>query len=166
MTDVDAARESLYRRTAWVDDRLATLAWWTDPELLAVLGAGLAGLFPESRPSLIAGVQSSGYLLAPLVATHWGVGMLAVQKLPQPDGSILLATLEEPVTGARWPRPGDRVLLVDDVVETGAQAAAVRDLVVGRGAHWVGAAVMVAYRARPDLGVRALASVDDLRRRA
>lgn len=164
MTDeVDVARELLTRRTVWAGDRLATLAWWTDPELLRALGPGLAALFPSVRPSLTAGVQSSGYLLAPLVAAHLGVGMLAVQKQPQQDGSMLLATLEETGGVEGRPRRGDAVLLVDDVIETGAQVAAVRNVVLECEAEWLGAAVMVAYRPRPDLGVKALVTMEELR---
>ncbi len=37
----------------------------------------------------------------------------------------------------------DRVLMVDDWIETGAQATAVRALVTDAGADWVGVAVMV-----------------------
>ncbi|HIW63191.1 MAG TPA: hypothetical protein H9881_12085 [Candidatus Stackebrandtia excrementipullorum] len=164
MSEATAAAAALLTRcTAWAEDRLATLAWWTDAELLRALGPGLAALFPSARPTLIAGVQSSGYLLAPLVAMQRGVGMLAVQKQPQPDGSILLATLDDVGGVAGRPRTGDRVLLVDDVVETGAQVAAVKDLVVDSGAEWLGAAVMVAYQPRPDLGVESLTTVACLR---
>jgi adenine phosphoribosyltransferase len=38
---------------------------------------------------------------------------------------------------------GDRVVLVDDWIETGNQAAAVRDMVLECGAAWAGCAVMV-----------------------
>jgi adenine phosphoribosyltransferase len=56
-------------------------------------------------------------------------------------------------------RPGDRVLLVDDWIETGAQAVAVRDLVADAEAEWVGAAVIVdamPAELRRRLNVRAL----------
>ena len=56
--------------------------------------------------------------------------------------------------------PGDRVLLVDDWIETGTQAAACRRLVELAGAEWVGAAVVVDGleddARRADLRVRSL----------
>lgn len=151
------ARDAVRDATVWDGDRLATLEWWTDPGVLTRLGPGLRALFPEAVPTWVVGVQSSGYLLAPLVALELGVGMLGVQKLPEPDGTIRLATAPDAVA------PGDSVLLVDDVVESGAQAAAVRDMLVGAGASWLGVATMVTYRERPDLGVRALFDIEQLR---
>lgn len=154
---VDAARRRLRETTVWHGDRLATLHWWADAELLRLVGPALAGLHPDAPVNLVAGVQSSGFLLAPLVAGRFGTGMLGIQKLPEPDGTITLAT------AAGMPGPGDAVLLVDDVVETGAQALAVRDLVVDAGARWLGAAVMVAYRDIPELTLRSLVHIDELR---
>ncbi|HZE37516.1 MAG TPA: phosphoribosyltransferase family protein [Stackebrandtia sp.] len=150
------AADLLRRTTVWRDGRLATLHWWSDPGLLAALGPALAGLRSGARPTVVAGVQSSGFLLAPLVAVHLGVGMLGVQKLPR-DGGFTLATAEG------CPARGDRVLLVDDVVETGAQAGAVRDLVLSAGAEWLGMSALVAYRPFPSLGLRALCDIDSLR---
>lgn len=177
MTDpldpIATAARLLRERTGWVGDRLATLAWWTDPDLLRVLGPALAGLAADRRPTLVAGVQSSGYLLAPLVATQLGVGMLGIQKQPQADGMILLATVEQTraagdaTSSTELVLPGrptadDRVLLVDDVVETGAQAAAVRDLVTTVGATWLGVAAMVSYQPEVDLDVLALTTIGEL----
>lgn len=157
MTAVEAARRRLRETTVWSGDRLATLHWWDDARLLRLLGPALAALHPHARVDVVAGAQSSGYLLAPLVATSLGTGMLGVQKLSEPDGSIRLATADS------MPAPGARVLLVDDVVETGAQALAVRDLVLSAGAIWLGTAVMVAYRDVPELNLKALVHIDELR---
>ncbi|ADD45849.1 phosphoribosyltransferase [Stackebrandtia nassauensis DSM 44728] len=157
MTAAEAARRRLRETTVWSGDRLATLHWWSDAELLRLLGPALAELHAPSEANLVAGAQSSGYLLAPLTATTLGVGMLGIQKLPRPDGSITLATATE------MPGPGDRVLLVDDVVETGAQALAIRDLVTSTGAEWLGAAAMVTYRDVPGLNLKALVHIDELR---
>ena len=158
---VTTARRRLASATVWRDDRLATLAWWSDADLLAALGPGLAAMATTigPPPTVVAGVQSSGYLLAPLVAVELGVGMLGIQKLTGPD-HITLATDVDALS------PHDRVLLVDDVLETAAQARAVRDLVRSRGAALSGVAVLVAYRRVPDLDVTALWGVDELYRHA
>lgn len=157
MSAIEAARRRLRETTVWSGDRLATLHWWADAELLRLLGPALAELHPGAPVNLVAGVQSSGFLLAPLAAGHLGVGMLGIQKLPQPDGTITLAT------ATAMPGPADAVLLVDDVVETGAQALAVRDLVTDAGARWLGTAVMVAYRDVAELNLKALVHIDELR---
>jgi adenine phosphoribosyltransferase len=157
---VAAARRRLIEVTAWRGDHeLATLEWWRDAQLLAALGPGLAALYDGPPPTVVAGVQSSGFLLAPLVAVRLGVGMLGVQKLPQPDGSITLAT------AAGCPAAGERVLLVDDVVESAAQAHAVRQLVVAAGAQWAGMVTMVTYQEQPELNLRSLVDIAQLYRR-
>jgi adenine/guanine phosphoribosyltransferase-like PRPP-binding protein len=62
--------------------------------------------------------------------------------------------------------PDDRVLLVDDWAEKGAQAAAVRELVQQCGAEWLGVSLVVDQRAadaRSGLGrVTALVQADEL----
>lgn len=152
VTAADRARELLRERTVHAGDRIATLHWWRDPELLALLGPALASLVPEDT-EVIAGAQSSGYLLGPLVATHLGLGFIGVQKRPEPDGMITLAVAEGMI------RPGERVLLVDDLVDTGAQAAAVRGLLVHHGATWLGVRALLALcppDVAEDLGLVAL----------
>ncbi len=151
------ARAAVQSATVWDGDRLATLKWWAEPAVLSSLGAGLRALFRDAAPTWVVGVQSSGYLLAPLVAVEAGVGMLGVQKLPEPDGTIRLATAPDALA------PGDSVLLVDDVVESGAQAAAVRSMLERAGGRWLGVAAMITYGERPDLGVRALFDIEQLR---
>ncbi|EST35045.1 hypothetical protein M878_07395 [Streptomyces roseochromogenus subsp. oscitans DS 12.976] len=47
--------------------------------------------------------------------------------------------------------PGERVLPVDDWIETGSQAAAVRSMVEECGGHWAGCAVVV-DQSTPALG--------------
>jgi len=153
VTDLDRARALLKARTTTAyGDRLATLHWWRDPELLALLGPALAALEPVSA-TVIAGAQSSGYLLGPLVAVELGLGFVGVQKRPEPDGTITLAVADGVIA------PGERVLLVDDLVDTGAQARAVRGLLRRHGAEWLGVRALMALcppEVSSDLGVVAL----------
>ncbi|GIG67676.1 phosphoribosyltransferase family protein [Phytomonospora endophytica] len=156
MTSVDRARELLKARTTTAyGDRLATLHWWRDAELLALLGPALAALEPVTPdgPTVIAGAQSSGYLLGPLVAIELGLGFVGVQKRPEPDGTITLAIADGVLA------PGERVLLVDDLVDTGAQARAVRGLLRRHGATWLGVRALMTLcepEVAQDLGVVAL----------
>jgi adenine phosphoribosyltransferase len=127
---------------------------WRDPGLLGELGPALAGLHAE-QPTVVAGIQSLGMLLGPLVALHLGAGFVAIHKYAHAgeddgeplwrrttppdyrDRSLELA-LPQRLVGRR-----DRVLLVDDWIETGAQATAVARLVRDAGARWVGVSVVV-----------------------
>ncbi|MFF5725101.1 hypothetical protein [[Kitasatospora] papulosa] len=63
----------------------------------------------------------------------------------------------------------DRVLLVDDGIETGSQAPAVRSMVEGCGGQWVGRSVvadLTASAQRADLGVRSVVTAVELPTRA
>jgi adenine phosphoribosyltransferase len=106
-------------------------------------------------------------MLGPLVATYLDVGFVAMRKAPAisvralasvalSDGQVL--ALDFDAIG-----PGDRVLLVDDVIETGEQARAARRLVEQAGAEWVGMAVVVAFEDHPDVNVKALITWEELR---
>ncbi|WP_412540800.1 phosphoribosyltransferase family protein [Longispora sp. K20-0274] len=175
MTDVGAVpglaaiRRVLRDRAVFVGDGFLHLrAWWRAPEILADLGPALAALHADGpRPTVIAGNQSSGYMLGPLVAAHLGLGFLALRKAPAEVVSALnTAPISEYEVLALDPEaltPADRVLLVDDLVETGTQARAARALVEGAGATWLGVAAVTAYEEYPELGVRALIRWEELR---
>jgi adenine phosphoribosyltransferase len=65
----------------------------------------------------------------------------------------------------RLVRPRDRVLLVDDWIETGAQATAARSLIEDAEAEWIGVGVIVdalSANIRRDLNVRSLLRVEQL----
>lgn len=128
--------------------------WWREPSVLAAIGPALAALFPDEQPTVVVAPALAGVLLGPLVATALGAGFVPAVK---DDGR----RIAEPTTWARTPpdyrgrtlrlgvrdrhlAPGDRVLVVDDWVATGAQVAALYELVAARGAEAVGVAAVVA----------------------
>lgn len=129
--------------------------WWRDPVVLASLGPALAGLFRAERPEVVVAPELTGLLLGPLVAVHLGAGFVPAVK--GTDGRIPA----EPTTWVRSGpdyrrrslalgvrdrhlRRGDRVLVVDDWVTTGAQVRALYELISRRGAEVVGTAAVVA----------------------
>ncbi|MFR9778572.1 phosphoribosyltransferase [Micromonospora sp. MS34] len=131
-----------------------TSGWWRDPELLAGLGPALAGLFPAARPTVVVAPEVTGLLLGPLVAVAAGAGFVPAYKdggerrrvgvlswaetPPDHRGRRLRLGLDHARLG-----PGDRVLLVDDWVDSGAQLAALHRLAVAGGAEVIGAAAVV-----------------------
>jgi adenine phosphoribosyltransferase len=148
--------------------------WWRDGELLATIGPALAQLFPvQAAPTLVLGPESRGSLIGPLVATHLGVGFVEVRKnrTPDSDSDRWVRQTTPPDYGDRHlvlgfrralVRSSDRVLAVDDWIETGSQAFAIRQMVDSVGATWIGMACIVDAlndaRLRRDLNVRALLS--------
>jgi adenine phosphoribosyltransferase len=151
-----------------------TADWWREPAVLASLGPALARLFPDARPTVVVAPEVTGLLLGPLVAVAAGAGFLPAYK----DGGErrrvgALRWAETPpdhrgrrqrlgLDGSRL-GPADRVLLVDDWVDSGAQLDALHRLVTAAGAEVVGAAAIVTTCPPPTaerLGLRALLTGD------
>lgn len=114
--------------------------------------AGLAALVKSERPDVIVGIESRGFVLAPAVALALGVGFAPVRK----DGALFPGPLVKRMTGPDYRgnrrtlsarhdllSPGQRVVLVDDWIETGSQAIATKALVNDCGARLVSVAVVV-----------------------
>ncbi len=176
-------RRRLQQLFRWQGDRtddvsLAdTSGWWRDAGVLAALGPALAALFVRERPTLVLGVESSGLMLGSLVAAHLGVGLLEVRKnrTPSANSDAWLQAMTPPDyrdrhlrlgVRARHLRAGERVLAVDDWVETGGQMTGAQGLVERAGATWTGLAVVVDGAVRGDvrrrLQVRSLLHVREL----
>ena len=120
---------------------------------------------------VVAGIEARGFVLAAAVAYATGVGVVPVRKagkLPRETHAVSYAleygeaTLEVHRDGIA---PGDRVMLVDDVLATGGTVAATRQLVEQCGGTAVGVAVLMELGFLPgreatgDLPVTALVTV-------
>ncbi|MFY1688777.1 phosphoribosyltransferase family protein [Plantactinospora sp. WMMB782] len=129
--------------------------WWRDPQLLAGLGPALAEPFRAAPPTVVVAPEVTGLLLGPLVATALGAGFVPAYKN---TGQRRIA---EPTTWAwtgydyrerrlalgvrdRHLGPGDRVLVVDDWLASGAQVRALHEIATRRGATVLGTACLVA----------------------
>lgn len=107
----------------------------------------LAGAF--SRVDVVAGIESRGFILGAPVAYALGVGMVPVRKLGRLPRATEKAEYElEYGTNtleihADALLPGQRVLIVDDVLATGGTAEATADLIERLDAEVVGIAVLI-----------------------
>jgi adenine phosphoribosyltransferase len=124
-----------------------------DPEAFAVVVAALAdaGRDASGRSVVdhVVGMEARGFILAAPVALALGAGLVPVRKagkLPRATyaesyaleyGQATLEMHEDALA------PGDRVLLVDDVLATGGTVAATRRLVERSGAVAHGVAVLM-----------------------
>jgi adenine phosphoribosyltransferase len=97
----------------------------------------------------VVGMEARGFILAAPVALALGAGFVPVRKqgkLPGPTRAVSYsleygkATLEMHQDAVR---PGERVLLVDDVLATGGTAQATRELVESGGGKVTGLAVLM-----------------------
>lgn len=133
--------------------------------MLVRLGPALAALFSDESPTLVLGPQSRGALLGALTAQSLGIGLVEMRKDPgQATNSDAWRIAHTPPdyrdrtlrVGIRrgLVQSGDRVLLVDDVIDTGGQALAAKALVDEAGATWCGVAAVFDLLADPALRYR------------
>src|SRR5215470_12635136 len=111
--------------------------------VVSALGAGYG------RIDKVVGIEARGFILAAAVACQLGSGFVPVRKqgrLPGPTyaqsyeleyGSATIEVHQDAFT------PGERVLIVDDVLATGGTAEATVDLVRHAGAEVAGIAVIL-----------------------
>jgi len=142
-----------------------------DPQLLASAVAELAatadapGSGPRSAPrpgpgshddevslgeiDLVAGIEARGFILAAPVALALGAGFVPIRKKGKLPFTTVGATYQLEYATAEIEihtdavRPGQRVLLIDDVLATGGTAAAACSLLTGLGAQVAGLAVLI-----------------------
>jgi adenine phosphoribosyltransferase len=184
VTSAEELKRQLLSRFAWRSDRPDSsrwadlTGWWRDGDLLAALGPALGAPFRSEAPTVVLAPQSRGYALGALVAVSLGIGFVEVQKdavpltdsdpwwqrTTPPDYRDRHLTLGLP---RRHLQAGDRVVFVDDWVETGGQALGSQGLVADAGATWLGAAVIVDalsdHRVRRQIDVRPLLHYRELR---
>lgn len=100
--------------------------------------------------TVIAGLDSRGFVVGPLLARELGVGFIPVRKAGKLPGAVLQKryALEYGTAEAEVQRsavaPGSQVLLVDDLLATGGTLAAAEQLLTEAGATVVGALVILA----------------------
>jgi len=117
------------------------------PRVVAALAAPLSG-----HVTKVAGVESRGFLLGAAVASHLGVGFVAIRKneglYPGPTfdaqassdyrGHEHIFRLQRAALG-----PADTVGLVDDWFETGSQALLAKSLIERSGATYFASSIVV-----------------------
>jgi adenine phosphoribosyltransferase len=113
------------------------------PQAYAAAVAAMAAPF-EGRVDQVAAIEARGFILGAPVAYALGTGLVPMRKMGKLPATTVRAAyaleygeavLEMHVDALR---PGDRVLVVDDVIATGGTAQAAIGLVEAAGARVVG----------------------------
>jgi adenine phosphoribosyltransferase len=118
------------------------------PQGLAAAVAGLAAAAPEGVDMVVA-LEARGFIFGGPVALELGVGFVPIRKpnkLPREHISItydLEYATETLAVHADALAPGQRVLVVDDVLATGGTLAATAELVHALGAEVAAVAVVL-----------------------
>jgi adenine phosphoribosyltransferase len=120
-----------------------------DPQAYATVVDALVDHFLPQRPDRVLGIEARGFILAAPVAYRLGAGFVPARKrgkLPSQttvEAYELEYGVEELELHEDAAAPGERVLIVDDVLATGGTARAAANLVAKLGAEVVGIGVVV-----------------------
>ncbi|MFG2531862.1 adenine phosphoribosyltransferase [Streptomyces sp. NPDC048516] len=120
-----------------------------DPAAFGALTEAFAELCGRHRVDKIVGLEARGFILAAPVAVRAGIGFVPVRKAGKLPGATLGQAYEleygtaEIEMHADALAPGDRVLVIDDVLATGGTADASLQLIRRAGAEVAGVAVLL-----------------------
>jgi adenine phosphoribosyltransferase len=110
---------------------------------------GLKDHYRDTQVDVVLGIEARGFIFAPALAYAMGAGFVPVRKPKKLPAAVVSVTYDlEYGTDtlemhADAVRPGDRVLIVDDLLATGGTAAAAARLVTGAGGIVVGLGFVV-----------------------
>ncbi|HVA59752.1 MAG TPA: adenine phosphoribosyltransferase [Mycobacteriales bacterium] len=142
-----------------------------DPVAFAGVVEAIGAQYGRGAVDKVVGIEARGFILAAPVAYHLGAGFVPVRKHGKLPAATLDAdyALEYGTATLEVHRdafgPGDRVLIVDDVLATGGTAAAAAGLVERAGGQVLGVSVLLELRtlegrrALPASNVHALLSI-------
>lgn len=131
----------------------------------------LAERIERHQPQVLAGIESRGFLVAAPLALHMGLGFVMLRKKGKLPGKTVPYTYDleygqdtiEIQEGAI--EPGQRVVLLDDLLATGGTLKAAGELLRGVGADLKGAACIIELaflqgREKLDIPIDTLISYD------
>jgi len=120
-----------------------------DPSSLRLAVSELAAPYRNSNITAVAGMEARGFIFGSLVAWELGLGFIPLRKpgkLPYDVQSVAYsleygeAALEAHIDAIK---PGDNILLIDDLLATGGTAKASCELVEKLGGHIVACAFLI-----------------------
>lgn len=120
-----------------------------DPEALKYTIEHLAMPYKDQKIDMVVGIEARGFIFGPAVATILGCGFVPIRKpgkLPYKTKSVSYALEYGEDTVCIHEdalKPGDNVLVIDDLLATGGTAGAAVQLIEELGAHVVSCAFIV-----------------------
>lgn len=149
---MSAFHDELVARVAIIDGHADVLGAVADARMLRRCAQALAAPFADADVSKVAGLEARGFIFGVATALELGAGFVPVRK----PGGIHPGPKAKLVTAPSWRgesvtlevqraaiSPDDRVLLVDDWAETGAQALAAKQLIEECGGRYIGLSLLV-----------------------
>ena len=126
-----------------------------DPRVFRVLIDQFVHHYFDTRPNAIAGLDARGFIIGAVLAYELNVGFVPIRKKGKLPFDTVAETYELEYGNATVEmhtdavRPGDRVVLIDDLIATGGTMMAGKRLLERLGAHVVEGAAIVDL---PELG--------------
>ena len=120
-----------------------------DPATFSSAVDAIVASFGRGSIDKVVGIEARGFILAAPVAYHFGAGFVPLRKAGKLPAATVSATYDleygqaELEVHADAFDPGDRVLIVDDVLATGGTAAAACQLVEKAGGTVAGLAFLI-----------------------
>jgi adenine phosphoribosyltransferase len=120
-----------------------------DPEGFRLSVDSLSSPYRSNPPDLVVGIESRGFILGAAVADRLGAGFVPVRKVGRLPSKAVRVTydLEYGTDSLEMHEdaivPGQRVLVVDDLLATGGTSRATVDLVKGLGGSVQGVAFLI-----------------------
>jgi len=115
-----------------------------NPKALRMTIDRFVWLFSELHVDQVVGIESRGFMFAPILAYNLNAGFVPVRKPGKLPAATMEATYDLEYGSDRVEmhrdavEPGQRVLIVDDLIATGGTAAATANLVESAGGRVVG----------------------------
>lgn len=119
------------------------------PQLLKLAADAMVAPFTEQKIDHVVGIESRGFIFSPMIAYQIGAGFIPVRKpnkLPAAKEKVTYEleygtdTLEIHKDAIK---PGDKVLIADDLLATGGTAKATKELIEKIGGEVVGITFLV-----------------------
>ncbi|MFI6286413.1 adenine phosphoribosyltransferase [Streptomyces sp. NPDC051018] len=120
-----------------------------DPKAFTVLTDALTELCVRHGATKVVGLEARGFILAAPAAVRAGLGFIPVRKAGKLPGATLSQAYDleygaaEIEVHAEDLAPGDRVMVIDDVLATGGTAGAAIELIRRGGAEVAGISVLM-----------------------
>lgn len=121
----------------------------SDGEALNYISEEFHRRFSAERPTVIAGIESRGFIIATCIAIRFGVGVIMIRKAGKLPGrtsrqsyQIEYGTAEMEIQQSSL-LPGQNVIVADDLIATGGTALAAERLLREEGANISGFAFLI-----------------------
>ncbi len=120
-----------------------------NPKLMKLAMLALEETAGGQRVDKVVGIDARGFIFAAVVADHLGAGFISVRKKGKLPGRTIGTSYDLEYGSASVEMqadaisPGDRVMIVDDVLATGGTAAAALSLIAELGGEVVAASFFI-----------------------